>query len=32
LGKDLVAEGEGPSKQQAQQQAAEAALKQKGWE
>lgn len=31
LGKDLVAEGEGPSKQTAQQQSAEAALKQKGW-
>ncbi|KKT21673.1 MAG: Ribonuclease 3 [Candidatus Giovannonibacteria bacterium GW2011_GWC2_43_8] len=32
LGKDLVAEGEGPSKQEAQQQAAEAALKIKNWE
>lgn len=32
LGKELVAEGEGPSKQQAQQQAAEAALKLKGWD
>ena len=31
LGKDLAAEGEGPSKQIAQQQAAEAALKLKGW-
>ncbi len=31
LGRDLVAEGEGPSKQDAQQQAAEAALKSKGW-
>ncbi len=31
LGKILVAEGEGPSKQAAQQQAAEAALKTKGW-
>lgn len=31
LGKDLVAEGEGPSKQIAQQQAAEAALKIKNW-
>ena len=31
LNKDLVAEGEGPSKQIAQQQAAEAALKLKGW-
>jgi len=32
LSADLVAEGEGPSKQQAQQQAAEAALKLKGWD
>ena len=32
LGKDLVAEGEGPSKQEAQQQSAEAALKIKNWE
>ena len=32
LEKDLVAEGEGASKQEAQQQAAEAALKLKGWE
>ncbi len=32
LNKDLVAEGEGPSKQIAQQQAAEAALKQKVWD
>ena len=32
LGNDLVAEGEGPSKQVAQQQAAEAALKAKEWE
>lgn len=32
LGRDLVAEGEGPSKQEAQQQAAEAALKIKHWE
>ncbi|QQG42285.1 MAG: ribonuclease III [Candidatus Giovannonibacteria bacterium] len=32
LGKELVAEGEGPSKQEAQQQAAEAALKIKNWE
>ena len=32
LGKDLVAEGEGHSKQEAQQQAAEAALKIKNWE
>lgn len=32
LGKDLIAEGEGPSKQQAQQEAAIVALKQKGWE
>lgn len=32
LGKDLIAEGEGPSKQEAQQQAAEAALKIKNWE
>jgi ribonuclease III len=31
LGKELVAEGEGPSKQEAQQVAAEAALKKKGW-
>ena len=31
LNKDLVAEGEGPSKQEAQQQAAEAALKIKNW-
>ncbi len=31
LNKDLAAEGEGPSKQIAQQQAAEAALKLKGW-
>ncbi len=31
LGRDLIAEGEGPSKQDAQQQAAEAALKAKGW-
>lgn len=31
LGKELVAEGEGPSKQEAQQKAAEAALKAKGW-
>jgi ribonuclease-3 len=31
LGKELVAEGEGPSKQDAQQKAAEAALKAKGW-
>ena len=31
LKKELVAEGEGPSKQEAQQQAAEMALKQKGW-
>lgn len=31
LGKDLVAEGEGPSKQEAQQKAAEEALKVKGW-
>ena len=31
LEKDLIAEGEGPSKQEAQQQAAEAALKMKGW-
>lgn len=31
LGKELVAEGEGPSKQEAQQQAAEAALKIKNW-
>lgn len=32
LKKDLIAEGEGSSKQEAQQQAAEAALKAKGWE
>ncbi|KKT83303.1 MAG: Ribonuclease 3 [Candidatus Giovannonibacteria bacterium GW2011_GWC2_44_9] len=32
LGSDLVAEGEGASKQEAQQQAAEAALKIKNWE
>ncbi len=32
LGKELIAEGEGPSKQQAQQMAAEGALKTKGWE
>lgn len=31
LEKDLIAEGEGPSKQEAQQQAAEAALKLKSW-
>lgn len=31
LGKELIAEGEGPSKQEAQQQAAEAALKIKNW-
>ncbi len=31
LGKDLIAEGEGPSKQEAQQKAAETALKAKGW-
>ncbi len=31
LNKDLVADGEGPSKQEAQQKAAEAALRQKGW-
>jgi len=31
LDKDLVAEGEGPSKQEAQQKAAEAALRTKGW-
>lgn len=31
LKKDLIAEGEGPSKQEAQQQAAEAALRAKGW-
>ena len=31
LGKDLVADGEGPSKQEAQQKAAEMALKAKGW-
>lgn len=31
LGNDLIAEGEGPSKQEAQQQSAEAALKLKGW-
>ena len=31
LGSELVAEGEGPSKQEAQQKAAEAALKVKGW-
>jgi ribonuclease-3 len=31
LGKDLVADGEGPSKQEAQQKAAEAALQKKGW-
>ena len=31
LGKDLIAEGEGPSKQEAQQKAAEGALKAKGW-
>ncbi|MBI2023471.1 ribonuclease III [Candidatus Giovannonibacteria bacterium] len=31
LNGDLIAEGEGPSKQSAQQQAAEAALKAKGW-
>lgn len=31
LGKELVAEGEGPSKQEAQQKAAEKALVQKGW-
>ena len=32
LGKELVAEGEWPSKQEAQQQAAENGLKQKGWD
>ena len=32
LGKELIAEGEGPSKQEAQQQAAENGLKQKGWD
>lgn len=32
VGTELIAEGEGPSKQIAQQQAAEAALKAKGWE
>lgn len=31
LGKDLIAEGEGPSKQEAQQKAAEGALKARGW-
>ena len=31
LGQDLIAEGEGPSKQEAQQKAAEGALKAKGW-
>lgn len=31
LGKDLIADGEGPSKQEAQQKAAEGALKSKGW-
>ena len=31
LGKDLIADGEGPSKQEAQQKAAETALKAKGW-
>jgi len=31
LNKDLIAEGEGPSKQEAQQKAAEAALKKKNW-
>ena len=31
LGKDLIADGEGPSKQEAQQKAAEAALRAKGW-
>jgi ribonuclease-3 len=31
LGKDLIADGEGPSKQEAQQKAAESALKSKGW-
>jgi len=31
LGKDLIADGEGPSKQEAQQKAAESALKTKGW-
>ena len=31
LGNDLVAEGEGPSKQEAQQRAAEEGLKKKGW-
>lgn len=31
LGKELIAEGEGPSKQEAQQKAAEAALQKKGW-
>ena len=31
LGKDLIAEGEGPSKQEAQQKAAESALKARGW-
>ncbi len=31
VGKELVADGEGPSKQEAQQAAAEAALKAKGW-
>ena len=31
LGKDLIADGEGPSKQEAQQKAAEAALKARGW-
>jgi len=32
LGKELIAKGEGPSKQEAQQQAAQAALKVKNWE
>ena len=32
VGKELVAQGEGPSKQEAQQQAAMAGLKAKGWE
>ncbi|MEK9157754.1 MAG: ribonuclease III [Patescibacteria group bacterium] len=31
LGKELIAEGEGPSKQEAQQKAAESALEKKGW-
>ncbi|MBP9822455.1 MAG: ribonuclease III [Candidatus Pacebacteria bacterium] len=31
LGKDMISTGEGPSKQEAQQKAAEAALKAKGW-